>query len=198
MNKLYALIILTGFHFPIFSQSFIKGSINVTRFNNELSQQSIGIGGSIGHQLVIGKNSFVKFITGQSLELKRAPFSYFSGGLGGSSTTTGTINFANLKLDTRARIQGNFFADLGIFAALAVHKYITNGKDIISARCNPFPNPVCFPSTEGPATDHFKHFSLSLDAQLGFYKVVDLRYDNYNSNQINLSLELPISYLKFH
>lgn len=211
MNKFYSIIVFLGLSFPILSQSYFKASINTTRFITELSQKSIGIGGSFGYQFIIGKNDFLKFVTGQSLELKRAPFSYYSGGLGGGTTTTGTINFINLKIDMRARIQGDFFADLGVFTALTLHDYITKGKDISSQYCLILPNVNCIPVTEGSPTNHFerfdwgisastgyhfKHFSLSLDTQIGLYKVVALHYSTLKSSQFNLNFELPMSYFK--
>ncbi len=222
MKKLTLLLILVlAFSSPIYSQSFLSFRTNLfsftrTYYTPDYIKAKVGFG--IGHKINFANDKKFKIIMSENLDFKHTDFTYFEGGLGGGNTSEGNINFLNAQVDFRARIGKKIFGEAGFYSSYSLLKKITKGKVTTTRRCSPASptqQPICYPTTYQEITDQNKDFSpfdfglvvgtgftfrdltILLDGQLGFYKILDVRYDEFKSRQLNLSIIFPLKKLKF-
>jgi hypothetical protein len=200
----------------IFGQSFLKISTNKSYFNDYYPEQA-KFGFGLGVQTHVFKHKWMKLILEEDIDFRRINFSYYRGGLGGGTTTSGTIKFSNLKINARTRLGKRFFGDLGIFSAYSLGKKITSGQVYEGNGCT-----IILPATTCTGysmtkriTNEAKEFSnfdwgfligtgftwkkitVELDFQGGKNTIVNARYFDYHTRQLNLSLVLPLSNTTF-
>jgi Outer membrane protein beta-barrel domain len=211
MKKIILVALVLLFFNVTYSQSFLNVKVNTFRFNDYSSNLKIGLG--IGHKNYLSNHKWVKLIMSESLDFKHTSFTYFEGGLGGGSSTEGNINFLNAQVDFRSRIGKNFFGEAGFYTSYSILKKITKGQVTSTQRCSfvpPGQQPICYPPSITEITNQSKDFSpfdfglvvgvgysfgdltVVMDGQLGFYKILEARYNEFKSEQINLSAIFPL------
>lgn len=194
----------------IYSQSFIKIRVNAFNlYDTYTSDFKIGLG--IGHEKITLNRSWFKLIIGQNLDFKHTNISYYKGGLGAGSTTMGNINFLNAQLDVKTRFGKQFFVETGVYSSLSLLKKITKGQ-VIASGCvyNPPNSTICQNGLISPITNQasdfnafdggvllglgytYQNLTFIIDGQLGLFKILESKYNNLKSEQINLSLILPL------
>jgi hypothetical protein len=212
------LLFLVGcfFMMPLFCQSQMKVSLiyagTVSSFGRN-DYPNFGI--SLGHQHHLLSRKIFKVLMSENLEYKKAGFSYYEGGLGAGTSTSGDINFLNIKTDFRGRIGNTYFVDLGIYASYALSNSISNGEATFRQICFPTaPNQVTCTEPKSVAVVNkfgsidygilfgigfnYKKIEVNLNIQVGLANVAPfyLKRESTTLQQVNLSGVFPISFEK--
>ena len=192
MKKLLLFILFSTSLHSIYSQSSIKFRSNLFRFNDEYpTKKKIGFG--IGHEKITLSHNWVKLIWAQSLDYKQTNFNYQIGGLGhGKTLIIGNIHLLNAQLDTKVRLGKRLFYDIGGFIAFSIVKEL---KPADFANYKNY-----FNSFDGGILTgigySFENITLSVDMQIGLFKILQSNGTQYKTQQLNLSTVIPFEKFK--